>query len=635
MEKLLKSAAALLLAASPFLNASAAEELKSAGTLCVRSSKDAKDTAFGVCVYNAKDIELAGKAGFSFVRRDISWTTVERQKGVYDFKGHDKFMQELKDWNMKGLFILGGASKLYGGLSFVDSQEGLDAWAAAVGKIVERYKDSAIGWEVWNEANIPIFFDRPQEDYMKVLKAASKAIRAADPNAVITMTGTSETDLPFIKKCLEAGAADYVDVIAYHPYRPLPELAESNQDGDRTYADTMAKLKSLVASYGGGRLRIWNTEHGIQSALPTTGVSYAMGTSELMQAKYLLRRLALESSMGLERSVVFYARQTHLDGSVTEYNTKALCNEDRSPKHSYFAVQNMLSIFDKSVKPSPLPFEFGPLKREEAKAASSAIFIEAESGAIKRSGGALDIKRDATASGGACLATPDSSIAYEARKKAGGYRPNEPAGTYDNKDAAEFKFEIKGKGRYYIFGRAKSPFMLGTSNSFFVKLDDEQEFIWDTPESGSEWRWSYIGQRNAKDSGAFELEPGEHTLRFRVREDGTELDAIQIAESLPASVFDDAPLMSASFQNADGSPLFAYWKATEIIEWQSVPEAKASLFLKSSKIREPVLIDTLSKEHAVYKLDDFDLKDGGILIRNVPVRDYPLIVADKSSVKLQ
>lgn len=637
----LKCASATLLSTA-MLGAMAFDGLTPCGTLKTRTSKEMEDSMFGVNVfYGTTDVELAGKAGFKFVRKDIYWKDVERKKGVYDFSALDRFAQELKAWNMKALFILSPeANSLHGGADFFKTQEGLDACAVFVSKVVERFKGRELAWEVLNEANYRI----PPEDYMKILRAASKAIRQAQPNATICMTGTGNTDMPFIKKCLDAGAADLVDVIAFHPYRSLPERAEDNlrglpsddMDAVKSYADSMELLKRLVASYGGGRLKTWNTEHGMPSALPTIDATFCVGSSELMQAKYHLRRLALERSMGMERSVVFYIRDFDMNGVSARQgvlNTKGLVSIYGTPKQSYYAIRNLTAIFDSSVKPAPLSFEFGALDCGDASNDPSVIAsFEAEDGTVSKDGGTLAAVADAKASGGRCLSTPDSKEPYEFRMKFGP-RKDEPAGAGDGKGSVTFKFKTSGKTTAYVFGRVRSPFRLGASNSFFVKVDDGKEFIWDTPETGAAWRWSCVMPRNA--NGDFELEPGEHAITFRVREDGTELDAVRVATAVPKSVFIEAPMTACAFQAAGGSAVIAYWKAGEIIEWNSIPETKTSILVKGAKIKEPVLVDPLGKERNAFKLANFKIEGDSIRIWNLPASDYPLIIADASEVKLE
>lgn len=66
-------------------------------------------------------------------------------------------------------------------------------------------------------------------------------------------------------------------------------------------------------------------------------------------------------------------------------------------------------------------------------------------------------------------------------------------------------------------------------NSFFVSIDDDDEFIWDIKDRHGDlvrrWRWLPVKDREGR---AATLDGGKHSLTFRNREDGRLLDAIFI-----------------------------------------------------------------------------------------------------------
>src|SRR5690606_1671389 len=91
--------------------------------------------------------------------------------------------------------VLDFANVLYNGMAGVDfgvrygpdSKEELDAFTNYVYETVNHYKDHIHIYELWNEPNLSIFW-RPApnvHDYVQLVKAASSAIRAAHPDAVI------------------------------------------------------------------------------------------------------------------------------------------------------------------------------------------------------------------------------------------------------------------------------------------------------------------------------------------------------------------------------------------------------------------------------------------------------------------
>ena len=77
---------------------------------------------------------------------------------------------------------------------------------------------------IWNEPNASTFW-KPQpnpEDYAKLLDAAYKACKDADPAATVIGCSTSGTDLEFIGRVLDSGGDRSMDGISFHPYcQPL------------------------------------------------------------------------------------------------------------------------------------------------------------------------------------------------------------------------------------------------------------------------------------------------------------------------------------------------------------------------------------------------------------------------------
>ncbi len=88
-----------------------------------------------------------------------------------------------------------------------------------------------------------------------------------------------------------------------------------------------------------------------------------------------------------------------------------------------------------------------------------------------------------------------------------------------------YTFEVISAGVYKVFGRAVAAD--GVSDSFFVKMDNENEDIWDISNSNS-WTWSKINGRSHGGEMSYNLAVGTHTLVIRAREGGAKLDKLII-----------------------------------------------------------------------------------------------------------
>jgi hypothetical protein len=62
---------------------------------------------------NDPALDAARSAGFAFVRMDLFWHLVERERGDYNFSGHDRLVNALAARGMKALLILDYGNPLY------------------------------------------------------------------------------------------------------------------------------------------------------------------------------------------------------------------------------------------------------------------------------------------------------------------------------------------------------------------------------------------------------------------------------------------------------------------------------------------------------------------------------------------
>jgi hypothetical protein len=98
--------------------------------------------------------------------------------------------------------------------------ESVAAFAKWAAEAAERYKESDVVLEIWNEPNIT--FWRPVPDvnrYITLAFATCRVIRSADPEAIIIGPATSQVPLPFIESFLASDILEYLDAVSIHPYR--------------------------------------------------------------------------------------------------------------------------------------------------------------------------------------------------------------------------------------------------------------------------------------------------------------------------------------------------------------------------------------------------------------------------------
>ena len=79
---------------------------------------------------------------------------------------------------------------------------------------VERFKGKVKYWEVFNEPNLQMGPDK----YVAVLAETSKAIKAADPDAIVLGPTCCGINLKWYAKFYEAGGGKLCDVVSMHDY---------------------------------------------------------------------------------------------------------------------------------------------------------------------------------------------------------------------------------------------------------------------------------------------------------------------------------------------------------------------------------------------------------------------------------
>lgn len=110
------------------------------------------------------------------------------------------------------------------------------------------------------------------------------------------------------------------------------------------------------------------------------------------------------------------------------------------------------------------------------------------------------------------------------------YAPNGTSNHYSPSSVmATYTVTIARAGEYVLWGRVKAP--NGRDNSFFVQIDNDENNLWEI-ELGKKWRWDQVNNRDILDPVRFILTSGEHTIKIKLREDGTKLDKLLLTNNI-------------------------------------------------------------------------------------------------------
>ena len=134
-----------------------------------------------------------------------------------------------------------------------------DEFGDFVGRAVGRYKGKIDYWEVGNEPYSSVFWRGTPEEYVKYVKTAYLAAKAANPECKIVggVCGFRPQPRSFMERAFRAGLLDYLDILSFHDY------------GTRTNEDAglgrrLDGIRALMNKYGRD-LPMWNSEGGLRS----------------------------------------------------------------------------------------------------------------------------------------------------------------------------------------------------------------------------------------------------------------------------------------------------------------------------------------------------------------------------------
>ena len=171
------------------------------------------------------------------------WRVVEPEKGRFEWRD-----AEIDDLRNRGFMILAnlGHPPLWAGRPHpagagprrLDQRPPRDVaeWENYVFKTVEHFRGRIRHWEVWNEPCWQGFFSGTPEEYAELLKVAYRAIKRADPQAVVIGGCFSSHAAEWTKRVLAQDGLDFMDALSYHVYWS-PAVTEPAAPGEPTFIE--------------------------------------------------------------------------------------------------------------------------------------------------------------------------------------------------------------------------------------------------------------------------------------------------------------------------------------------------------------------------------------------------------------
>jgi hypothetical protein len=281
------------------------------------------------------------KLGFRIVRVDLTWNTIEKVKGQYDWTEYDKFLAEIDDNSLRPLLVLGYSNAAY---SAFDASAGTVASPAteqarlAFGRwafeAAQRYGHLNPIWEIWNEPNHPRFWlPKPSsDDYVKLADHTISQIRRAHSRATIIGPALAGIDSVFLRYSLQLVSLDF-DYLSLHPYRAADQVPES----------LLSDINKLISSFTKSELVSFRVRERL--AYSEWGFStYTKGASFKTQADYVERTMLLNIMEAIPINIM-YTWRDGINPELKESNF-GIVSHDLKMKESYFGIETLVSELD-------------------------------------------------------------------------------------------------------------------------------------------------------------------------------------------------------------------------------------------------------------------------------------------------
>jgi hypothetical protein len=277
-------------------------------------------------MHAAADMPMLAPA-FGSARMDLSWSHVERERGVYDWEGsgYQSYVQQLLEAEVVPYMILSYGNSLYDnacppadkhdGTCPPTTDAGREGFANFTLAAMRKFQGRGIIWEIWNEPDGGTWLPHttpPGQDYAKLVLAVGAARDAAGlRDELLIGPATSGVDMAFIDTVGRAGCFAFLDGLSVHPYR---------SGGPESVLESWDQLNLLIDKYyvpasanATRRPKLVSGEWGWASCADgqgravscTSGGGVGMAVTRSEQAARLVRQRYINDLAGVAHSIYY------------------------------------------------------------------------------------------------------------------------------------------------------------------------------------------------------------------------------------------------------------------------------------------------------------------------------------------
>ena len=325
-----------------------------------------------------KAYDKVGALGVKWIRIQSGWQRTEREAGIYNFEWLDKVVDNLIARGLEPWICLCYGNDLYDdfaksvfgavGCPPIFSPEQRNAWEKYVRATVEHYRGRVSHFEVWNEPDgIWCWKTGVSATELGIFtRDTGRYIKETNPDAKVIGGVICMRPIAYLNEALAAGMGEYLDFVSFHEYTHDESLV----------FERVSALRALCQKYGD--IEIIQGESGSQSRSDGAGALRGGAWTPEKQAKQLARHTVADLMSGVYFTSYFSCMDmiealngkvgdvsTYLDygyfGVIgADFDESGRAIGSYTPKPSYYALQNLASIFAEDFENCELPVIFLP-----------------------------------------------------------------------------------------------------------------------------------------------------------------------------------------------------------------------------------------------------------------------------------
>jgi polysaccharide biosynthesis protein PslG len=292
--------------------------------------------------------------GVSTVRVDLPWEQVEPMPNQFDWQKLDRIMEAAHGGDIQVLFTLRSISSWATAVKadpkdlyhHASRPKSMADWERFVQNLAQRYKGQGVHYEIENEVNAN-FWAGSLADYLDLLKASYRVIKAEDPEAKVLASAMAcgvilNPKTPLERQRMDARHDEWLeailatkafDVINVHDYY-FPEGPEVNGWSFQGY---LQHILAFTEGFDVADRPVWITELGYVSRPVVTGGRTDNGSPE-KQAAWLTAAVQQAQALGVERAFWLFLRDAPNTGYFGSMGLLGAGNVPRPAWQAYKAI---------------------------------------------------------------------------------------------------------------------------------------------------------------------------------------------------------------------------------------------------------------------------------------------------------